>query len=279
MTGRAPAETLDPVAILAGDQPLKVWSLVVTILGDIVMRQGTDLDPRPIWVGHLIPLLARLGIDEGLARTNLSRVVASGLLERDKAGRHTFYRLEGRTARLFGAFADRLYGRRSPTPGDGFHLALIDRCDDRRVARAAVEAQGFRFLSPGAALRPLHTPEVAPVLPPGGLLGRMGAHEAAAVADELWSLGRLQRGYQGFAEDFSAQRVAPGDALLVRVALVHRMRRLVFRDPLLPEGALPEGWGGPAARKLFLTRLAEVHPASEADLERSGFRTGQVVLQ
>jgi phenylacetic acid degradation operon negative regulatory protein len=71
---------------LHADKPLRVWSLIVTIFGDIVMRRGRDADPAPIWTGHLLDLLQCLGVDAGLVRTSLSRLVANGVLVRERAG-------------------------------------------------------------------------------------------------------------------------------------------------------------------------------------------------
>ena len=132
---------------LHADKPLRVWSLIVTIFGDVVMRQGRDRAPGPIWIGPLLLLLERLGVDSGLARTSLSRLVANGVLERDKAGRNTFYRLTPASAagiRARGRQDLRAVARPRPRRASGSRSPIAPPIG--RGARAALEADGFPLL-------------------------------------------------------------------------------------------------------------------------------------
>ncbi len=261
---------------LNADKPLRVWSLIVTIFGDVVMRQGRDLYPPPVWTGHLLALLELLKVEPGLVRTSLSRLVSGGVLLRGKEGRHTFYRLSPESARDFAAAAEVIYARRTLAPTGRFHVALIDRVDERPAARAALEAQGFRFLSATTALKPAHDGEAEPALPPQAIAASAeAAGEAASAARALWRIEALQAAYRDFVKRFtSAPPPPPEAAIIARVVLVHRMRRLLLRDPVLPAAALPEDWAGGEARALFARHLAAFYPASEAWLEGTGFRSG-----
>lgn len=267
---------LSPADILGDARPLRVWSLVVTVFGDVVMGEGTDLGPPPLWTGHLMALLADLGVEPGPARTALSRLVASGVLVRRKIGRNTFHSLEKSAAAEFAAAADRIYGRAPRRPLDHLWLAAIDRCEDRPTARAALERQGFRFIGPTAALGPAHAgvPAIAP--PDGALVASLPATKTMApVVGSLWRLDELQRAYARGMRDISACRgtvFAPRSALAARVALVHIMRRVILRDPDLPEAVLPVGWEGPATRAAFVAALRELREPSELYLAQSGFR-------
>ena len=277
MSVEAPSDPSAPfLDALHADKPLRVWSLIVTIFGDVVMRQGRDLAPPPVWTGHLLALLDLLGVEPGLVRTSLSRLVSGGTLERGKSGRNTFYRLSSASARDFAAAAETIYGRKPRPPAEGFHVALIDRTPDRAGARAALEAQGFRFLFATTALKPARGGEPAPALPPKAIIARAGTDgEAAAAAREIWRIDALQGAYRDFASRFADPDPGPSPeaAIIARIVLVHRMRRLLLRDPALPVEALPEDWAGEAARALFMRHLAAIERPSEHWLELIGFRS------
>ena len=262
---------------LHADKPLRVWSLIVTIFGDVVMRQGADLAPGPIWIAPLLDLLERLGVDPGLARTNLSRLVASGVLEREKAGRNTFYRLTPASAAEFARAARRIYRDPYPEPASAFDLAILDRAPDRAAARARLEAAGFRFASPHLALTPSRgepNPEI-----PGAIWAKAQPEgEALALARSLWKIDALQAHYADFLARFSAYADAPltpEAAIIARVAAVHRWRRVALRDPGLPPAALPADWAGPEARRGFERLLAAVSGPSETWLAATHFRSGR----
>jgi phenylacetic acid degradation operon negative regulatory protein len=264
---------------LHAEKPLRVWSLIVTIFGDVVMRKGLDRAPGPIWTGRLLDLLALMGIDAGLARTSLSRLVSGGMLEREKLGRNTFYRLSPASAGEFAAAAESIYGRRPKRPTGQLLFSFIDRVPDRAAARAALEAQGWRFVSAAAAMRPAHEGEPAPVLPARAIMARAEASgEAAAAARELWRIDALNSAYAGFIRSFGvvAGELPPQQATVARIVLVHRMRRLVLRDPVLPATALPLDWAGDAARALFARHLAVLETPSERWLAESGFRSREI---
>ena len=262
---------------LHADKPLRVWSLIVTIFGDVVMRQGRDRTPGPIWIGPLLLLLERLGVDSGLARTSLSRLVANGVLDRDKAGRNTFYRLTPASAEEFARAADRIYARRPSAPAGGFRLALTDRAADRARARAALEADGFRFFAANSALAPMRERDGA--APAGVILANAEAGgPLIELARDLWKVEALQAAYADFLARFDAFAEAeflPEGAILARIVAVHRMRRIVLRDPVLPEAALPADWAGDKAREAFARLLQRVDAPSEAWLAEHRFRSGE----
>jgi phenylacetic acid degradation operon negative regulatory protein len=274
--GVTPPEPAAPfLAALHADKPLRVWSLIVTILGDIVMRQGADLAPRPVWTGHLLDLLTRLGVEAGLARTSLSRLVSGGMLERGKSGRNTYYRLSDTSAAEFAKAAGRIYGRKPLVPTGQMHIVLIDRVADKAAARTALEASGFRFLSSSAALRRAYRDETAPEWPLRAIATLVEASgEAAAAARELWRIDELNSAYAGFIRQFGVVRGdwPPEAAIIARVVLVHRLRRLLLRDPVLPASALPADWAGDEAKALFARHLAALYEPSERWLSENGFR-------
>lgn len=265
----------DPVTALHAETPLRVWSLIVTIFGDIVMRQGRERAPEPVWVGALLLLLERLRIDPAQVRTNLSRLVANGTLERAKSGRNAFYRIGEADGAAFAEAANRIYGRLAPEPTGVFHVALIDRCVERMAAREALQAAGFRFMSATSAIAPEHRGVLVSAAPSETIIARADCSTPLAVAaSEAWQITALNEGYIRFLQTFSPiicrSDWTPDAAIAARIVLVHQFRRLVLRDPVLPQGALPDDWTGGEARRTFDACMATMLPASEAWLAAHG---------
>lgn len=259
------------------ENPLRVWSLIVTIFGDVVMRKGSDAAPGPIWTARLLDLLALLGVEAGLARTSLSRLVANGTLLRTKNGRNTFYRLSAASSAEFRAAAAIIYGGLGRRPTGRFHLALIDRCERRADARAALSAQGWRFISASTGVAPEHENASPPPSPPDAILAV--AEPAPALLSSIqdaWDTAGLNEGYQQFIARFgdldSAAIGTPEEAISARVQMVHAFRRLALRDPILPAVALPQSWRGTEARRLFDAILQRLEPGSEQWIATTRFR-------
>lgn len=262
----------DPVAILNSETPLRVWSVIVTIFGDVIMRQGRVLTPEPVWIGSLLAMLELLGIDAAQARTNLSRLVANGTLERSKIGRNTFYRLSRSSSLAFADAARRIYGDEAPVPTGRFHVILIDRCAERARQRADLEARGVRFLSATTGLQPEHLGVLSPALPRGAILAAaICGPSLAEAAAEGWNVDDLNAGFRRFCASFEqvdpARITNPDVAMAMRIVLVHQFRRLVLRDPVLPETALPPDWQGKNARGVFERLHAGLVQKSESWLE------------
>jgi phenylacetic acid degradation operon negative regulatory protein len=233
----------------------RVWSLIVTVIGDLLMDEGRDLAPEPLPLPALTGLLHLFGIEPQLVRTNLSRLVADGTLARAKAGRNTFYTLSPASASAFADAAGRIYGRTLPAPTGRFEALALDRCAHRAALRATLTADGWRALGPALLLRPEHAGRLT-AMPEGAvLLPAAESATLAAAARELWGMAGLAHDLADFAATAPApEALALLDiraALRTRLALVHRYRRLVLRDPVLPAWALPEGWPAGPARAGF----------------------------
>ena len=84
---------------------------------------------------------------------------------------------------------------------------------------------------------------------------------------ESWPLERTADAYLKFMKTFEPlrafierrEKLGDADAFTARVLLIHHYRRVVLRDPLLPDGATAEGLagqGGPRALRRDLSRAA-----------------------
>lgn len=249
-------------------EPSRTWSLIVTIYGDAIVPRGGSL-----WLGTLLDILAAFDIGDGVVRTAMSRLATDGLLERTRIGRNSFYRLAEKGRAAFTTATERIYFA-SPKAFDGrLSLAILDTGEDGERQQWSLEASGFGQLVPGVMIAPGKTVHG----PAGAILLTAGVEEndARSLAARAWPVGTLARRYRRFVEELGpvADHLDGADALdglpslVVRTLLVHQYRRVILRDPLLPEGLLPPDWPGVRARRLCARIYRATLPASEAWLD------------
>ena len=239
--------------------PPRTWSLLVSVFGELARAQDDHLS-----AADLGAWLADLGVEPGLVRTALSRLVANGTLIRARTGRAAAYRLSPQAGAEFRSAADIIYGGALPQPTGRVVLNVLDHCPDRAGARAALIADGARLLGSTVFVRPEHAGREH--LRPEGALVFVTAPDAAlrGKADALWSLTALDAAYRAVTESAGAllaeaTQMAPREAVLARIMLVHEFRRVVLRDPFLPSALLPEDWSGVRARMRFDAAYARLN--------------------
>lgn len=272
---QSPSSSYQPaLTALHAEKPLRVWSLIVTVFGDLIMERGMKADPPTMWIAPLLDLLELLGIDGALARTNFSRLVANGTLLRTKSSRNTFYRLSDSSRAQFMTAAQRIYGRDGAAPATHLTLTVIDRCKDRGKARAALLEAGFTMIAPTVGLAPR---TIAPEsLPPETIItAAIPSIALRQAAAEAWHIEELSQAYHRFIRNYasldSAVSLSPSEAVSARIAMVHQYRRLVLRDPHLTPELLPQGWAGQEARALFTRACQKLDAGSARWLEDTGF--------
>jgi len=110
--------------------------------------------------------------------------------------------------------------------------------------------------------------------PPTG----MGLMTPMQVAKTAWDLAQLDQQYAQFLKTYQpmflwcqkqkSKAFSDEEAFLLRVLLVHDFRRLLLRDPVLPESLLPTNWQGLQARLLFKKLYKICLQASERHLDQ-----------
>jgi len=250
---------------------VRAWSLIITLYGDAIVPRGGSL-----WLGSLTDIMALFRIDAGHVRTAMSRLTADGWLERDRVGRNSYYRLTHREEGSFITATQRIYFADAPAFDGRLRLALLGPgVDDRSAIRPALERAGFAALTPTAYVA---YADPSPPLPETEGLFLVHADprdDMHALADAAWKLGPLAASYRAFVERFTPldralaadQPASSADALVARTLLVHEFRRIVLRDPGLPDALLPPDWPGAAARRLAGRIYRRLMDASERFLD------------
>lgn len=237
----ADPETERKIDLLLACGPLKTWSVVVTILGDLYHSNTERISGKT-----LTGLTGRMGLSPQALRVAIHRLKKDGWLDSEKQGRESVYFLTPTGRAETALVRDLIYARRRP---QGAGALLVVAPPDLAAADfAAALPAGALVLAPRIAIVP---GEAGP--PPGFLTAPVGSGALPAWVRDLLA-GAEQR-----AEYRTLMRVAaaicdgpptrdPIDAAVLRLLLLHHWRRLLFRQHPLASTLLPPDWEGEAAR-------------------------------
>lgn len=256
-------------ARLAG-APSRTGSLIVSIYGDAVAPRGGALA-----LATVATVCDALGSGDGAVRTAMSRLTAEGWLERRRVGRNSFYRLAPRGETTFAEASARIYGEARP-PWDGRFAVVLGENGGAALGRGIPGAIGR--IGPGLLIAP--APYCGP-LPAGAIrleARAPDAEDARRLAARAWPLAEIAARYERFLACLEPDPGAAGrdepltdlEALLLRILLIHEYRKILLRDPLLPDALLPADWPGRRAQRHCAKLYRRLVPASERWLDRHG---------
>ncbi len=264
-----PADIFDrAVALLATQGNLRVWSVIISVFGDLALERDDVIS------GALLTRLTTLmGLKPEAVRVALFRLRKDGWITSRKTGRSSAYRLTDMGFRETQAARARIYAPCPPEP-DSWQLLLsrpmiqAERAQDERILRE----RGYHVIGPGIYL---------------GAGDLAAGDEFLAVAGQITHLPDWLRAAvppegleQGFADlcarlrDLSALLDGDIPALdateraTLRVLIVHHWRRLLLRQPDLPDRFFPEGWPGVICRKRVIALLGRLDRPTLEDLRQ-----------
>ncbi|WHZ12984.1 MAG: Phenylacetic acid degradation operon negative regulatory protein PaaX [Burkholderiaceae bacterium] len=292
---RAAALMQARIAAYRNQVRFRAGSLIISVFGDAVAPRGSR-----VWIGSLIRLLEPLGINERLTRTAVSRLAQQKWLRIEREGRRANYLLTPDGQRRFEEASRAIYASQA-RPWDGrWRLMLLVRELDgaaREPLRRALAWQGFGQIGSGCFVHPSADPEqtlralATEGLPDAQqqlmpLVASNPCQEPRASDAELvrraWDLEALEQHYAEFDARYrpilnalqaqgtvSAKgvQIDPERAFLLRTLLIHDWRRLLLRDPELPDVLLPAGWHGQPARQLIQALYRLLLAPSERHLD------------
>lgn len=253
------------VARLHGNGRLRVWSLIITFFGDAVALRGGR-----VALSTLQDAMGLLHIEPGAVRTALSRLAGEGWVEREREGRLSFYKLTHHGHAAFDEPTRRIYaGAARDWDGEWTVAVEVDDTSNRLGEHGFVALGGRAWLRIGGDVSGL----------PDDLLVISGTgSDLPAPLLSLWQLDDHAAHYTTFINNWRSfgvpANLSPGDAMAARTLLIHDWRRIVLRDPALPDVLLPDGWIGHKARKLVAQTYHGLLQGSENWLNDNGL-TGQ----
>lgn len=278
------------IDIFCNQRRVQASSLIVTIFGDAVLPRGGQ-----VWLGSLIYLLAPMQLNERLVRTSVFRLVKDGWLSAETVGRRANYALTPWGRRRFEEASSQIYAARAPVWDQRWRMILVVgelTTKQREQLRRTLFWKGFGligsncFIHPGArldeaidALSAEGLQSLLPRLMPMTAEDFQSAHAAsdADLVTHAWDLSALSQSYAEFValyspiRDYALENSVTNDeqAFLLRMLLIHDYRRLLLRDPELPDSLLPKDWSGRQARAVCKVLYKQIEAASERYLDKT----------
>ena len=221
-------------ALLAfGD--LKVWSVLVTIFGDLAPARGSFL-PGTFLTG----LTSDLGIRPEAQRVALHRLRKDGWIDVEKDGRVSLYALSALARRETRAVQSRVFDAHVPRPETV--TLIVEAPGGPHAARANWLPLGSGvFLSDGPV-----APEAGLLISPVAVADLPDWARRAAISDDIQvTYGALT---DLLATDPAIEALSESKRLALRVLILHRWRRLVLSHSRSASHVMGPDWIGNPCR-------------------------------
>jgi len=225
----------------------RVWSLMVTLFGDLAQAEGCSID-GPV----LSAVMTEMDVRPEAVRVALHRLRNDGWIVSQKQGRTRRHALTPTSRQETLRASARIYA--SPTAQEpGWQLLMLE--DTATIPREEMSEQGFVTLLPriylGSSL--LKPPKNALVLAggdaPDWLRAQIGAQMLEAEYNALLPVLQLAK------SSLNSGALNALQTTVLRCLIVHNWRRIVLRHPTLPRTLLPNDWPGHSCHVLVDTLL------------------------
>lgn len=257
--------------------PISGTSLIASLYGDALLQRGGE-----VWLGSVAALLEGLGFGERFVRTALFRLNKEEWLDVVRIGRRSFYRLSDKGLRLTRRAEHKIYRASAPEWDGTWLLLLSEGLEKSTLAEVKKQLlwQGFGALAPSLLASPSQKlADVQSLLHEAGVAENVICFEAhsplalsraalRARVEECWHLTDQNAMYETFItlfrpllpllRDCEPAELTPERSFQIQLLLIHFYRRVVLKDPLLPEELLPRtGPGKPRAScaSIFINAL------------------------
>lgn len=264
------AEFSDLVTCLNGDQPPRVWSLLVTVFGELAQQDGARIS------GALLRYLSDLiGYKPEAVRVALHRLRKDGWIDSQKHGRTSDYALTKWGRAQSAAASPRIYATEAlatrawmevhepggPTPKSGPETVSITPA---LLLTSQPTTKPTVFVTELSASNPL----------PSWIRQKLCDVGTAALARDLCrALDQMQR------HGMVPASLGPCERAVLRVLIVHGWRRIVLKTPILPDFVFADDWAGATCRQQVAAILREIPKPDLGELESSLARRSDVLCQ
>lgn len=265
-----PAVGVDPLRRSGGTR-----GLFVTLLG----RYGLQ-DDEAIATATYIGALALCGVNEHAARSQITRMVKRGRVQRHRHGRRTYLQVTPPMAARLQRGRRRIYEIDPTVPNWSGEWTLLTfsipetRRDDRHRLRSRLSWDGFGPLRNGLWVAAGHRKidGMARDLELSDDLTAFVAELPDRAADrrlvaEVWDLEEIAGTYRAFIDRWEGEAVASGEPLARHLRLIADWRGLLRAAPMLPTAVLPGAWPAAEAWARFHELDAALAPAASAQFD------------
>ncbi|MBW9109326.1 PadR family transcriptional regulator [Microbacterium trichothecenolyticum] len=247
----------------------KPRQLLLAFFGEFVCDRYFE----PLRASVLIGALESAGVAASAVRTNLDRMVHSGMLERRRLGREIGFELTGHGSEVLREASHRVNGPAPFEPqGEGWTLVTFSvpehLRDLRHRLRAALTWSGFAVLrdglwvAPGAVDLAAALGAIIPDLPPGSVnafsASELDGFPMAETVRVAWDIEGIRAAHAEFIEHWEREDAASElPAVTARTLLVADWLALLRADPRLPRQYMGEDWPADRSFELFTRRHRE----------------------
>ena len=217
----------DAISRLTALGPLRVWSLLVTVFGDLTPDD-------PLEGPTLSAIMSEIGIKPEATRVALHRLRVDGWIISEKTGRTSRHRLSAKGRADSDTARPRIYAR--PAADAAVHFALMPE-------GATPDTEHFAQVAPR-----LFVADAAVPVPANAL-----SLAAGALPNWLRNTGETRELHDGYAALHDvlhhigtpdADALGPLRVAVLRVLIVHAWRRLALKHPALPRALHSDSWRG-----------------------------------
>lgn len=261
-------------------RPLRAGSLIISLFGDAITPRADK-----VWLGSLFELLSPFGINERLVRTSVYRLVNENWLNADKQGRRSYYSLTQSGSKRFNNAFEHVYQMKTAHWQGSWCLVFLNQLigDKRKQVKDELEWLSFGSLGNDVMLHPrMNRLDIS------ALLNELECQQDVIVmqtesisekspqalykqVNESWNLDSLANRYHDFISTFNPlyqaikqnMNLTDQECHLARTLLIHEYRKIVLKDPQLPDPLLPNDWEGYQARQLCRSLYQSLY--SQAD--------------
>ena len=279
MGRRIPDFQISPkVAKIRRGLVLRANSVLITVYGDAIAPRA-----QAVWLGSLIALVEPFGLSARLVRTSAFRLTADDWFVATRLGRRSYYGLSD-VGLLRVQHADRrIYEFNLPQWDGRWTLVILDsslRASARQHLKRELLWESFGQLSPGVFAHPhvdhRSLQDIVKAARAEEQVAVLSAESIEAysrkplqtIMHDTFKLADVAQAWKQFIARFAPvaaelEGLSQAEAFFVRTLLIHEYRRVLLRDPNLPEALLPTDWPGVQARQLCETLYRGLLAGSE----------------
>ncbi|PCI05117.1 MAG: hypothetical protein COB78_00385 [Hyphomicrobiales bacterium] len=259
------------ISALAHREQTKVWSVIVTIFGDLTKNQGDEIS------GPLLSMIMeKIGIRPEAMRVAIHRLRKDNWIESRKEGRVSQYRLSAKGYAESEAARPRIYASvqaLDQNSGKDWHLLLQEPGKDfGQRDPNQIEIVPNTFLGTGLAKQ---TPSGAFVIQFTDLNAPEWVKQKILPNALLSAYEQFQLSLTKISEKLLSQSQPNRlEAAIIRILIIHNWRRLLLRHPEAADAFFPDSWAGRECRKLVTSILAKL-PENNLDALSRELETSQ----
>jgi len=251
------------ISQLNDPQDLRVWSIIVSLFGDLAQRPGERISGSA-----LTRIITPIGIKPEAVRVALHRLRKDGWLDSTRSGRASVHFLTEYGRSQSATVSPRIYARTAPEQ-QPWHLLIAEGGQGSAALEESLLLPQYFAINRSCALgfgpAPVRLPELLIVTAqdlqvPDWLKTRLFPSDLSA------SCAQLLRALEAIT---LADEPSAFESAALRTLIVHHWRRIVLRHPDLPPGFHPAGWPGEACRAKVFELLDQLPPPDPALLAQT----------